>query len=54
HLGECNDLSLMSSIAGCEMGLRMAGVRLKESGTIAAMEYLQATAERADRPPQQG
>jgi len=45
HLGECNDLTLLAALAGCEMGLRLAGVRLKESGTSAAMEYLAATAQ---------
>ena len=40
HLGDCNDLTLMAALAGCEMGLKLAGVRLRESGTTAAMEYL--------------
>ncbi len=45
HLGECNDLTLLAAVGGCEMGLKLAGVRLKESGTAAAMEYLAATAQ---------
>lgn len=45
HLGECNDLTLLAALAGCEMGLKLAGVRLRESGTSAAMEYLAATAQ---------
>lgn len=47
HLGECNDLTLLAALAGCEMGLKLAGVRLRESGTSAAMEYLAATAQPA-------
>jgi len=50
HLGECNDLALLASLAGCEMGMQMAGVRLHASGTTAAMEYLRSSAKRADRP----
>ena len=40
HLGDCNDLTLLATLAGCEMGLRLAGVSLKESGLPAAMEWL--------------
>ncbi|MBB5443085.1 MULTISPECIES: alanine--glyoxylate aminotransferase family protein [unclassified Paraburkholderia] len=40
HLGDCNDLMLLATLAGCEMGLRLAGVPLKESGMPAAMEWL--------------
>jgi alanine-glyoxylate transaminase / serine-glyoxylate transaminase / serine-pyruvate transaminase len=39
HLGDCNDLTLVATVAGCEMGLRLAGVRLAESGVQAAMEF---------------
>jgi len=42
HLGDCNELTLLAALAGCEMGLRLAGVRLKESGLPAAMDYLAA------------
>ena len=28
HLGDCNDLTLMATLAGCEMGLKLAGVKL--------------------------
>ncbi|WP_118182968.1 pyridoxal-phosphate-dependent aminotransferase family protein [Paraburkholderia phosphatilytica] len=47
HLGDCNDLTLMATLAGCEMGLRIAGVPLKDSGLPAAMEYLAAQAKTA-------
>ena len=40
HLGDCNDLTLMATLTGCEMGLGLAGVRLAGSGTEAAMNYL--------------
>jgi alanine-glyoxylate transaminase / serine-glyoxylate transaminase / serine-pyruvate transaminase len=40
HLGECNDLTLMATLSGCEMGLQLAGVKLAGSGVAAAMEYL--------------
>jgi alanine-glyoxylate transaminase / serine-glyoxylate transaminase / serine-pyruvate transaminase len=40
HLGECNDLTLMATLSGCEMGLKLAGVPLKASGVTAAMDYL--------------
>jgi alanine-glyoxylate transaminase / serine-glyoxylate transaminase / serine-pyruvate transaminase len=43
HVGDCNDLTLMAALAGCEMGLKLSGVRVRESGTAAAMEYLAAT-----------
>src|ERR1700754_1572712 len=40
HLGECNELTLMATLSGCEMGLKLAGVSLKASGVTAAMDYL--------------
>jgi len=39
HLGDCNDLTLMAALAGCEMGLKLTGVKLAGSGVAAAMEY---------------
>jgi alanine-glyoxylate transaminase/serine-glyoxylate transaminase/serine-pyruvate transaminase len=39
HLGDSNDLTLIATLAGCEMGLRLAGVRLAGSGVQAAMEF---------------
>ncbi len=44
HLGDCNDLTLMATLAGCEMGLKISGVSLAGSGTVAAMDYLAAHA----------
>jgi alanine-glyoxylate transaminase/serine-glyoxylate transaminase/serine-pyruvate transaminase len=40
HLGECNDLTLMAGLTGCEMGMKLAGVPLRGSGVAAAMDYL--------------
>ena len=51
HLGDCNELTLMAALSGCEMGLKLAGVKLRESGTAAAMEHLAATVSAAARQP---
>ncbi|QRX83828.1 alanine--glyoxylate aminotransferase family protein [Glaciimonas sp. PAMC28666] len=40
HLGEANDLTLMATLSGCEMGLKLAGIPLAGSGVLAAMDYL--------------
>jgi len=40
HLGEANELTLMATLSGCEMGLKLAGVPLLGSGVLAAMEHL--------------
>ena len=39
HLGDSNDLTLIAAIAACEMGLKLAGVKLAGSGVQAAMDY---------------
>ena len=39
HLGDCNDLTLMAALSGCEMGLKLAGVKLAGSGVQAAMDH---------------
>ncbi|HET7086708.1 MAG TPA: aminotransferase class V-fold PLP-dependent enzyme [Rhizomicrobium sp.] len=39
HLGFSNDLTLLATLAGCEMGLKLAGVNLQGRGVEAAMEY---------------
>ncbi len=39
HLGDCNDLTVMATLAGVEMGLRLSGVPLAGSGVAAAMEH---------------
>jgi alanine-glyoxylate transaminase/serine-glyoxylate transaminase/serine-pyruvate transaminase len=40
HLGDFNDLALMATLAGVEMGLELAGVGVKKEGVLAAMAYL--------------
>jgi alanine-glyoxylate transaminase/serine-glyoxylate transaminase/serine-pyruvate transaminase len=40
HLGDFNDLSLMGTLAGVEMGLAVAQVPHKRGGVQAAMDYL--------------
>jgi alanine-glyoxylate transaminase/serine-glyoxylate transaminase/serine-pyruvate transaminase len=42
HLGNSNDLTLLAALAGCEMGLKLAGVPLAGSGVQAAMEHFAA------------
>ncbi len=39
HLGDCNDLTLMAALAGCEMGLKLSGVKLAGSGVQGAMDF---------------
>jgi alanine-glyoxylate transaminase/serine-glyoxylate transaminase/serine-pyruvate transaminase len=45
HLGDFNDLMLMGTLAGVEMGLALAKVPHKSAGVAAAMDYLGETAE---------
>ncbi|MCC6211507.1 MAG: aminotransferase class V-fold PLP-dependent enzyme [Burkholderiales bacterium] len=40
HLGDFNDLTLLGTLAGCEMGLELAGVPIRREGVKAAMDYL--------------
>ena len=40
HLGDFNDLTLMGTLAGCEMGLELSGVPIRREGVKAAMDYL--------------
>ncbi len=44
HLGDTNDLTVIATVAGCEMGLGLAGVPHKAGGVNAAMRYLADTA----------
>lgn len=41
HLGDCNTLSLMAAISGCEMGMKAMGIKLKGSGIVAAQEVME-------------
>jgi alanine-glyoxylate transaminase/serine-glyoxylate transaminase/serine-pyruvate transaminase len=40
HLGDFNDLTLMGTLAGVEMGLALANVPHQNGGTLTAMDYL--------------
>ena len=40
HLGDFNDLMLMGTLAGVEMGLSLAGVPHRQGGVAAAMDVL--------------
>ena len=44
HLGDMNDLMLLGTLGGVEMGLGLAGVPHRPAGVAAAMEYLAASA----------
>jgi len=44
HLGDSNDLTLLATLAGCEMGLALGGVSLAGSGVQAAMAHFAGTA----------
>jgi alanine-glyoxylate transaminase / serine-glyoxylate transaminase / serine-pyruvate transaminase len=45
HLGDFNDLTLLGTLGGVEMGLALAGVPMKKEGVLAAMEYLSQCAQ---------
>jgi alanine-glyoxylate transaminase/serine-glyoxylate transaminase/serine-pyruvate transaminase len=40
HLGDFNDLTLLGTLSGVEMGLELAGVPARKDGVRAAMQYL--------------
>jgi alanine-glyoxylate transaminase/serine-glyoxylate transaminase/serine-pyruvate transaminase len=44
HLGDFNDLTLIGTLGGVEMGLGLAGVPHQKGGTQVAMDYLAQTA----------
>ena len=50
HLGDLNDLSLLGTLAGVEMGLKLSEVPVTASGVEAAMGYLAECAQAAPRP----
>jgi alanine-glyoxylate transaminase/serine-glyoxylate transaminase/serine-pyruvate transaminase len=47
HLGDFNDLMLMGTLAGVEMGLGLAGVPHRKGGVAAAMDVLVQAAQGA-------
>jgi alanine-glyoxylate transaminase / serine-glyoxylate transaminase / serine-pyruvate transaminase len=48
HLGSFNDLMLAGTLAGVEMGLRLAGVPHKEGGVMAALNSLTPAAKMSE------
>jgi alanine-glyoxylate transaminase/serine-glyoxylate transaminase/serine-pyruvate transaminase len=40
HLGDTNDLTMIGTLAGVEMGLALAGVPIKKTGVAVALDYL--------------
>jgi alanine-glyoxylate transaminase/serine-glyoxylate transaminase/serine-pyruvate transaminase len=44
HLGSFNDLMLVGTLGGVEMGLRLVGVPHREGGVMAALEHLAPSA----------
>src|SRR5687767_7354125 len=49
HLGDFNDLTLMGTLAGVEMGLALAGVPVRKEGVRAAADYLEECARKPAR-----
>jgi alanine-glyoxylate transaminase/serine-glyoxylate transaminase/serine-pyruvate transaminase len=49
HLGDFNDLTLLGTLAGVEMGLGLAGVPHRKGGAQAAMDYLAQCAKEPAR-----
>jgi alanine-glyoxylate transaminase/serine-glyoxylate transaminase/serine-pyruvate transaminase len=50
HLGSYNDLMLAGTLAGVEMGLRLAGIPHQEGGVMAALRVLSPDARHAAAP----
>jgi alanine-glyoxylate transaminase / serine-glyoxylate transaminase / serine-pyruvate transaminase len=46
HLGDTNDLTMVATVAGVEMALKLTGVPYKAEGVRAAMDYFATTARR--------
>jgi alanine-glyoxylate transaminase/serine-glyoxylate transaminase/serine-pyruvate transaminase len=45
HLGDTNDLTMIATLAGVEMGLALSGVPHEAEGVRAAMDYFASTAK---------
>jgi len=50
HLGDLNDLSLLGTLAGVEMGLKLSDAPVAVSGVEAAMRYLEECVRAAPQP----
>jgi alanine-glyoxylate transaminase/serine-glyoxylate transaminase/serine-pyruvate transaminase len=53
HLGDCNDLTLMATLSGVEMGLQLANVPIAASGVQAAMAHFSAMPQPRDSATQE-
>jgi alanine-glyoxylate transaminase/serine-glyoxylate transaminase/serine-pyruvate transaminase len=42
HLGDFNDLMLVGTLGGVQMGLNLAGVPIKQDGVLAALDVLES------------
>ena len=51
HLGDFNDLTLMGTLSGVEMGLALAGIPHQKGGVLAAMAQLSASSASASKLP---
>jgi alanine-glyoxylate transaminase/serine-glyoxylate transaminase/serine-pyruvate transaminase len=51
HLGDFNDLTLLGTLSGVEMGLELAGLPHKKGGVAAAMDYLVAASQGLAKTP---
>jgi alanine-glyoxylate transaminase/serine-glyoxylate transaminase/serine-pyruvate transaminase len=51
HLGDFNDLTLLATLAGVEMGLGLAGVPHRQGGVSAAMQYIATGASPGSERP---
>ena len=49
HLGSFNDLMLVGTLGGVEMGLRLAGVPHRDGGVMAALEHLAPAGKTPDQ-----
>lgn len=49
HLGDINDVTLLGTLAGIEMGLHLAEVPHSSGGTQAALDYLKTTSQQQSK-----
>jgi alanine-glyoxylate transaminase/serine-glyoxylate transaminase/serine-pyruvate transaminase len=49
HLGDTNDLTMLGTLAGVEMGLGLAGVPHRKGGVLAAMDFFASAAKETAR-----
>jgi len=49
HLGHFNDLMLMGTLSGIELGLRLSGMPYKKGGVMAALDRLGRTGTATER-----